>query len=254
MSYSIFNKMTFSTDGAVLQPLGQSSGWGSRLLHCGLHSRGTPEAAGPGFDSPGWAGTRAAGLSLPGAPTGACLELNQFPRSHQSRVCRQNTSEDPREHQEVGLFSMHVEISFISKILKRLCSLQLEREKPAGGSCSPGRGDGESESWREDRRAGERRIHHSSHARRPYEFPQTTGRLLFLSLACDIEKHMSWPLFFFPAFILTGCPKRSDLPSGQTKVYHRQCSEPVRWDSSWHHQANTRTSTVLKWCWGEGNT
>lgn len=80
------------------------------------------------------------------------------------------------------LFNIHVksDYSFMSEMLRRYCSPQLEREKPAGCSCSPGRGEKETATPRGHRRGGATCVCHSSLAGSLFKSIQTTGQALFL--------------------------------------------------------------------------
>lgn len=82
------------------------------------------------------------------------------------------------------LFNLHMEsdYSLMSEMLSRYCPPQLEREKPAGGSCRPGRGERETASPRGDRRGGATHVRHSSFAGNLFKSMQTTGQLPFLCL------------------------------------------------------------------------
>lgn len=82
------------------------------------------------------------------------------------------------------LFNIHMEseYSLMSEMLRRCCSPQLEREEPAGGSCSPGRGERETASPRGDRRGGTTRVRHSSLAGGLFESKATTGHAPFYAL------------------------------------------------------------------------
>ena len=69
-------------------------------------------------------------------------------------------------------------MSLMSEMLRGCCP-QFEREKPAGGSCSSGRGEREAASPRGNWRSGATLFHHSSFPGSLFKSMQTTGQAHF---------------------------------------------------------------------------